>query len=185
MTVPPRQPIDELLLRHLPGVRAFVRRQMGPKLRSMEESRDLTQSVAREALQHADRFRSGSESGFSDWLLTTARRKVLHRAEYWHAQKRQVDQVAGAEGSVTAQPAPGRGPAEAAAASDLWRVIDAAFAALTPDQREVVLSHQIGGQSHVEIAARLGKSPEAVRSIHARAMARLATLLGGVAGERS
>ncbi len=86
----PDPAVEQLVARHLPALRAFVRLRMGAELRSREESGDIVQSVAREVLQHRDRFQHGGEQGFREWLFTTAHRKVANRLEHWRAEKRSV-----------------------------------------------------------------------------------------------
>ncbi|MBL8755027.1 MAG: sigma-70 family RNA polymerase sigma factor, partial [Planctomycetes bacterium] len=73
----------------LPALRTFVRLRMGKALRAKEDSCDIVQSVAREVLQHGDRFQHGGEAGFRDWLFTTAHRKVVDRLRHWRTAKRQ------------------------------------------------------------------------------------------------
>ncbi|MFO0983416.1 MAG: hypothetical protein U1E76_17065 [Planctomycetota bacterium] len=80
--------IAELLVRHLPGLRAFVRLRAGKVIRARESSCDLVQSVCREILQRAGQFQHGDEAGFRQWLYTTALRKIANRAEYYRAARR-------------------------------------------------------------------------------------------------
>ncbi|MBK8096224.1 MAG: sigma-70 family RNA polymerase sigma factor [Planctomycetes bacterium] len=169
--------LDEMVARYLPGLRAFVRLHMGPTLRSLEESCDLTQSVAREVLQHAERFRTGGEAGFREWLYTTARRKILHRVEHWQARKRSAPGGVGLEDVLETHAAVMATPSQHASARENLATVEAAFDRLTEEQREVVVQHKLIGSSHAEIAARMGKTPEAVRALLARAMARLALAL--------
>jgi RNA polymerase sigma-70 factor (ECF subfamily) len=169
--------LDELVARYLPGVRAFVRLHMGAKLRAVEESCDLTQSVAREILQHQDRFQTGGETAFREWLYTTARRKILNRIEHWNAQKRSVPDGEGLDAVLQTYAGVDPTPSEVASSRENLLAVEAAFDQLTPEQREVLVANKMIGSSHVEIAARLGKTPEAVRAICARGMARLAVLL--------
>src|SRR5258705_6880905 len=67
-----RAALDELVVRHVDGLRAFVRLRVGPELRARESSSDLVQSVCREVLQDARRFQHAGESAFKSWLYTTA-----------------------------------------------------------------------------------------------------------------
>ena len=166
-----------MVARYLPGVRAFVRLHMGARLRAVEDSCDLTQSVAREILQHAERFQTGGEAGFREWLFTTARRKILNRIEHWGASKRalpggaDLDEVLEVYGATTGS------PSQHATARESLAAIEAAFDRLSEEQRDVLVQHKLIGRTHADIATRLGKSPEAVRAILSRAMARLAVVL--------
>ena len=64
-----RAALDALMVRYLPQLRAFVRLRAGPLVRVHESSSDLVQSVCREVIQNAERFRHPSESAFKQWLL--------------------------------------------------------------------------------------------------------------------
>jgi RNA polymerase sigma-70 factor (ECF subfamily) len=173
----PAEPVDELVARHLPALRAFVRLRMGRELRAREESCDIVQSVAREILEHADRFQHGGETGFRDWLFTMAHRKIVNRLEHWRAEKRDParevpdvwpDELRG----LTASPS-----RHAAVREELQR-LEQAFDRLDPEPREVLILSRLVGLDHRTIAERLGKTEVAVRKALSRALARLATLLG-------
>ncbi len=175
-----RAALDELLQRHLPGVRAYLRLRMGPMIRANEDSADLVQSVCREILGRADSFAHGGEQGFRRWLFRTAQRKIADRADYYRAEKRaggrahlDIDDEAVAACYQTVC-TPSR---DAGAREHLLRV-EAAFDKLSEEQREVILAVRMLGSSHAELAERLGKNEGAVRAMLFRAMARLTELLG-------
>ena len=172
----PPDDLEALVGRLLPALRAYVRLRMGAELRAREESCDIVQSVAREVLQHADRFRHGGESGFRDWLFTTAHRKVVNHLEHWRAEKRTGAREARLPAELAAL---GPTPSQHASAREELAAVEAAFDVLTPEQREVVTSARLLGLGHAEIAARLGKSEVAVRKILSRGLARLAVALSG------
>lgn len=167
--------VEALVVRYLPSLRAFVRLRMGAELRAREESCDILQSVAREVLHHRDRFQHGGETGFREWLFTTAHRKVVTHLEHWRAGKR-----SGARDTALPEevPGPGATPSRHASAREELAAVEGAFDALTPEQRDVVTWSRLLGLSHEDIAARLGKSEVAVRKILSRGIARLAARLG-------
>lgn len=173
----PRNPVDTLVAKHLPALRAFVRLRMGHELRVREESCDIVQSVAREILEHAVRFQHGGEAGFRDWLFTMAHRKIVNRLEHWRAEKRD----AAREADVVPEELRGlsASPSQHAAVREELQRLEAAFDALDPEPREVVILSRLVGLDHRAIAERLGKTEVAVRKILSRALARLAISLGG------
>ena len=57
-----RASIEKLLVRHLPGLEAFVRLRMGPALRGMLTAPDLVQSVCREVLEDLSGFEFRGEA---------------------------------------------------------------------------------------------------------------------------
>lgn len=175
-----RAALAELLQRHLPGVRAYLRLRMGPMIRANEDSEDLVQSVCREILGRAETFVHGGEQGFRRWLFRTAQRKIADRADYYGADKRangraplDIDDAAVAA-CIQTVCTPSR---DAGAREHLARV-EAAFDKMSEEQREVILAVRMLGFSHAELADRLGKSEGAVRATLFRAMARLTELLG-------
>lgn len=178
MSSPVPSEVETLVARYLPALRSFVRLRMGAELRAREESCDIVQSVAREVLHHAERFQHGGESGFRDWLFTTAHRKVVNHLQHWRAQKRSSgrdvvlpDELNGLVPS----------PSRHASAREELIAVEAAFDALSDEQREVVTGSRLLGLSHAELAARLGKTEVAVRKILSRGLARLAAVLAGEA----
>jgi RNA polymerase sigma-70 factor (ECF subfamily) len=167
--------VADLVTQYLPALRAFVRVRMGRQLRDREESCDIVQSVTREVLRQADRFEHGGESGFRRWLFTTAHRKISNRLTSQRAQKR---------GGGTADAplpeeiaSPSATPSQHASARERHASVEAAFAALSEEQREVVVASRLLGMSHAEIAQRLGKSEVAVRKTLSRGLARLIAIL--------
>jgi RNA polymerase sigma-70 factor (ECF subfamily) len=170
--------VATLLEQHLPALRAFVRLKAGPSLLAKESCSDLAQSVCRDVLENAERFRFGGEAEFRKWLFTTAMRKIADRAEHWRAGKRdqarergglEEDEMRGLAGIYT--------PSGQAAAREELQRVEAAFGKLAPEKQEVVLMARLMGLSHAQIAQELGKTEVAVRSILSRALAELSTFL--------
>lgn len=169
-------PLGEWLERHLPALRAFLRRRAARLLPAHESSADLAQSVCREVIEHVDRFEHGAEAGFRRWLFRTAERKLVSRARYYAAQKRRVPP---AHALPTLLPAT---PSRHLAASEELAAAQAALAALPEDMRRAIVLSRLDGLSHAEIAARLGRSEGAVRNLVYRGLARVAEALGGEPG---
>ena len=173
-----RRAIDALLEQNLNGLRTYVRLHSGPFLRQREASGDLVQSVCREVLSNLDRFRFPSEAGFRQWLYVTALRKIRRRYAYWGAQRRDAgreveladDGLAGAYASLGT-------PSQVAVAHERIERIERAFDRLPENYRRAVVLARIVGLSTTELAARLGKTEGATRTLLSRATARLAELI--------
>lgn len=174
--------LEELLVHHLPGLRAFIRLRAGALIRDRESASDLAQSVCREVLQNLDRFQYGGEAGFKHWLYATALRRIQKRHAYWKTLKRDVARE-------QAPPAEAGGDLFAAAyrsvsspskkvmgREDLDR-IERAFDALAEGEREIITLTRLVGLSHDEVAKTLDKSVGATRVQLHRALAHLAILL--------
>ena len=180
-----RAALDRLLELYLPELEAFVTRRAGRPLRSQESPADIVQSVCREVLQHADRFRHPSEVAFKQWLYTTALRKISARIDFYRAQKRDQGRVENlAPGSVESAASQVLAfydsfstPSRHLMVQEEVARIENAFEALTEEQREVVTLAHVMGLSRAEIAERVGKSEGAVRVILHRALAKVSQLL--------
>lgn len=180
VTDPRPDDVEALVARYLPSLRAFVRMRMGAELRAKEESCDIVQSVAREVLQHQDRFQHGGEAGFREWLFTTANRKVSKHLRHWRTEKRgQRHEAALPPELAGLTPTPSRH----ASAREELDAVERAIDTLSDEQRDVVTWSRLLGLSHAEIAARLGKTDVAVRKILSRALARIAAALDDGDGE--
>ncbi|MCB9877322.1 MAG: sigma-70 family RNA polymerase sigma factor [Planctomycetes bacterium] len=176
--------LAELIQRHLPSVRAFVRCHMGPQLRAKESSSDIVQSICRELLTHRDAFRHPDEDGFRAWLFTTARRKISNRARDLLGQKRDprrevagLDE-AGAAALCRAYSQFSTPSGKAILAEEVAR-LEAAIERLPEEQREVLTLAHLAGLSRAEIGTRMNRSEEAVRALLHRAKARMLLLLDG------
>lgn len=170
--------VGVLLERHLPALRAFVRLKAGGVLLAKESCSDLAQSVCRDVLEHADRFRFGGEAEFRRWLFTTAMRKIADRAEHWGAKKRDAGRERpGLDEQEMRGLAAFYTPSSHAVAREELARVEQAFALLAPEKQEVVLMARLMGMSHADIAAAVGKSEVAVRSILSRALAELSAAL--------
>jgi RNA polymerase sigma factor (sigma-70 family) len=170
--------VATLLQQHLPALRAFVRLKAGPMLLAKESCSDLAQSVCRDVLENADRFRFGGDAEFRKWLFTTAMRKIADRAEHWQAGKRHPARERGglAEDEIRGYAGIWTPSGQAAAREELARV-EAGFGNLAPEKQEVILMARLMGMSHAEIAKELGKTEVAVRTMLSRALAELAESL--------
>ena len=180
-----RAALDRLLELYLPELEAFVKKRAGKPLRAHESSADIVQSVCREVLLHAVRFRHPSEVAFKQWLYTTALRKISSRVDFYRAQKRdrgQAEQFApGSVESAASQvfdfhqsfSTPSR---QMMVREEVERV-EGAFSQLSEEQREVITLAHVLGLSRAEIGERMNKSEGAVRVLLHRALARVSELL--------
>ncbi len=166
--------IDQLLVRFLPNVTAYLRLRAGPALLARESTSDLAQSVCRDILEKAGDFRFGGETEFRMWLFTTAKRKLADRHEYWGAQKR-AGEPATLDDAVALDAYPSIcTPSVHAGAREQLERVEAAIRKLSPDKQQVVMMSRLMGLPHAAIAEQLGRSEGAVRVLLSRALADLA-----------
>lgn len=176
--------MQDILRRHLPGLRGFLRLRAGRLLLEKESCSDLAQSVCRDVLENAGKLRFDNEAGFRKWLYTTAVRKIADRYEYYLAEKRNVrrdERAAGGESDEYATLHAYAGfytPSQHAAAREEVTRVENAFNRLGEEQQNIILMAKMMGMSRAEIAKETGKSEVNVRVMLSRALARLTELLG-------
>lgn len=184
-TAEPQPEREALLAQHLDLLRTYVRRRLGPRMRTKEESLDLVQSVCREALGDLSRFEDRGAGSFRRWLLARAENKIRDRGRFWRRDRRDPDRevslaarprdTAAAElGDQLADPST---PAQAAAAREELARFERAFSDLPEHYRHVIVLQKLEGLPHAEVARRLERSPAATRTLLCRALARLSTAM--------
>jgi RNA polymerase sigma-70 factor (ECF subfamily) len=178
--------IDQLLLRYLPRLRAFVRARVDGELRARESSSDLVQSVCREVLDHAGTFTYEGEERFRAWLFTTALNKIRQRARHYATQKRAAPaaQQRISDAEVADVYASVHSPSQVAAAGELQELMEQALEQLSEDHREVITLSRIVGLSHAEIAHQMQRSDGAVRVLLSRALLALVEAIDRLQGKR-
>jgi RNA polymerase sigma-70 factor (ECF subfamily) len=176
-----RQALEQLMVRHLPNLEAFVRLRMGPALRGLMTAPDLVQSVCREALGDLSDFDFRGEAPFRHWLFVRAENKLREKHRFHHAEKRDRDKEQVIPDATTAMAAYETlvTPSKDLEVKEQMRRVEAAFDLLPPDYREAITLHKLCGLSHAEIAERMQKSEGAVRNLVYRGISRLAMLLDG------
>ena len=171
--------VQQLLQRHLPGLRAYVRLRSDRLLRAKESESDLVQSVCREVLEHMERYQYQSEAGFRQWLYRTAERKIIDRFRYYNAEKRSAarevngDELRMEDSRLLEAYGILVTPSRDAMAREELRRVEAAFERLPPDYREIIVLARIVGLPHSEIARQLGRTPSSVRNALYRGLALL------------
>lgn len=156
-----RRAFAPLYRRYVDPVYRYCHRRLG----SREAAEDVTSLVFARALVALPGYRDGS---FRGWLFTIAHHAVV---DALRARRPEVPTEAAA---ATPDPAPT--PEEAVLTAETGRSLRAVLARLSPDQRQVVELH-LAGLNGREIAALLGRSHPAVRSVQSRAVSRLRELL--------
>lgn len=175
--------VGELLERHLPALRTFVRLQVGPALRERESCSDLVQSACRELLENLEDFEYRGEKQFRHWLYVAALNKIRQRNRYHKAERRDpAREVPAGQVPVEELYRSLLTPSRVAMANETVQRLEAAFDDLPEDYSEVILLCRVVGLSHKEVAERMGRSVDAVRNLLFRALARIAGLADEVDG---
>lgn len=175
-----RDAIEQLLIRHLPGLQAWLRVRMGAHLRARETPEDLVQSVARDVLGDLSSFEWRGEASFRHWLFIKAQRKLIDKARYVDADQRspareQAIALPSGELPLTGQLL---SPSGEVASLEEVRRIEQAFAMLSEDYKEAISLRRLCGMSYDEVAQRMQRSESAVKNLVHRGLSRLALRLG-------
>ena len=142
------------------------------RLGSREAAEDATSLVFERVLRSLAAFRGGS---FRAWLFAIAHNTVAD------SYRRHGSDPPISEALDIVDPAPP--PEQVALLADERRLLTTALALLPADQRQVI-ELRLSGIPSVDVAAILGRSPEAVRAMQLRATRRLQTLLAAPGANR-
>jgi RNA polymerase sigma-70 factor (ECF subfamily) len=148
---------DELFRRYEPRAYAFFLKRTG----SRERAQDLYQELFLRIHRARDRYDAARP--FAPWLFQIAHRLLVDDGRRAH-RSHEV-------------PFPQREPrAETADSEDCLRqreLLGRALAALSGEERHILVASKLEGIGYPELAAQLGKSAAAVRKVASRAMQRL------------
>ena len=180
--------LDQLCKVYGERVQRIVRFRMGGELRAKLESMDLVQDAFVAAVRDLDKFEYRDEGDFLRWMSKIAENRIRDNLKRLHAEKRDIrremplDHRVPTTGYGTRIPEPIRMTTPSVIFSDREELdkLETAMNLLKTEYREVIVLNQIEGMSLKDIGDRLGKSPDAVRMLVARAMASLASVFDRV-----
>ena len=177
--------VEELVVRYLPELRAFLRLRIGARLGQRETPTDLAQSVCREVLQDVSAFRYQGDSSFKRWLFLHAQRKVASKGRFHGQERRSLDREESMSTEAFASAAADLlTPSRDAMAKDELQVFAEVLESLPADQRDAIVLCRGLEMTSTEAAQELGKTANAVRICLHRGLARLGTLQQRILDER-
>ncbi len=152
-----------------------IRRRLAPLVRRKVSIQDVLQEVRIAAFTHRERFVGSSNVDFERWVAGIAERKV-HKAVRWYAgtRRRSLDQeISRPDRQETANglsPAPS--PSQDAIAEETRSQVLKALGSLPEDYRSALRLVREEGLSLRQVGQRMGRSYDAAKQLHARAMVR-------------
>ncbi|MFT3691642.1 MAG: RNA polymerase sigma factor [Kofleriaceae bacterium] len=159
------------------AVFAAFRRRIYAYLLRMTRRRDVAEDLLQETFlrlsQNSKKLRA--DTRLQAWLFTVAHRLV----QSWGRAQQVRAQLAG-DLPATEPAAPTPSPLDQLSDSRTQLALERAFAALSPEHREVALLVGVEGMQPSDVAEILGLRADAVRQRLARARAQLSELLGDV-----
>ena len=173
------QALRALFDRHVPALEARIRRALPPAVRQRVSVADVLQETRILAFARTAGFEPGREGGYRAWLLRIAELKArealrAHAGTAKRAVAREVRPSLAEAASIGVGAARGPSPSQAAMTEERRRAVIAALDALSPDHREVLRLARLEGRTLPEVAERMGRSPDAVKKLYGRALARFA-----------
>ena len=150
--------------------------RMSSELQNHAEVDDILQETFLEASRHLDRFAYRAPGSFMAWLARIADHAIVDTARHYARQKRDGGQAVALRSESNpggADPSESNTPSRILFRQERVRAMLDRIDALPPDQREVILLAKFEELSTPEIAARMGKSREAVAVLLHRALTRL------------
>jgi RNA polymerase sigma-70 factor (ECF subfamily) len=163
----------ELIARYGPHIIRIVRRKLSKQLRSKFDSVDFVQSVWASVFANRDLLAQleGPEQMIA-FLVTLARNKVTEQTQKrFQTQKRDLGQEQRLEGTSADTPEEvpeiGATPSQVAIANETW---DRLLEGQPTQHREILVLRRLGN-THLEIAQKLGVNEKTVRRILNRLLA--------------
>lgn len=140
---------DALVRRYLPGALAAAERLLGDR----SDAEDLVQDAFLRALDRLPLL--DPTRPFGPWFFTLLRNQGINQLRARRVRQTEPESLDAASSDAL--------PDEALIRTEVRERFDAALAALTPRQREIVMLFEVEGWKGVEIAEHLGLTPENVR----------------------
>ncbi len=167
-------------------LRVLAQTGVGKALQGKADPSDLVQEATKKAWEHFDQFRGFTEAELAGWLrqilarcLADLVRHFVHDKGRRSGREQSLDQLLGRSSQALQRllAADTTSPSAAAERRDLGVVLSDALAELGPDHRSVLVLRHLQELDWPEVAARMGRSPGAVRMLWARALRELRPLL--------
>lgn len=155
-----------------------VRRRLGTALRDFTESTDCLQDVFVEILRLLDRRRFESESEFLGWATIVLENRLRDTARRRRHRKMEAFASTLLEGARGARS--DRGPYTQAAGEEQVERLRLALDELPSDYRTVIELRDLEHHPYADIAEELGRTIDATRRLHARAIAKLSSRLAAL-----
>jgi RNA polymerase sigma-70 factor (ECF subfamily) len=177
---------NQLLARHRGRLAQMVHARMDPRVRARVDPSDVVQETLAAASQKMQTYLAERPLPFYPWLRQIAWEKLVHLHERHLAGKRSVTREQRAQAGLSDQSAiqlaeqlvgMKSSPSTAAVRRELRERVQQALAALSADDRELLLQRYVEQMSSKEIGAVLGITEAAVNMRHMRALERMRRLL--------
>ena len=164
-----RSAFEELALRFQNRLVSQVRSRLGERLRAKTEPEDIVQDAMTVALESIGEFRWAGEESFYRWLGSIAEHLIwsLSQKKAWS----EISLTRDLSGKSTS-------PSRHLRRGERFERLERALGDLSDDHKRVVTLARLEGLKVKEIAAKMSRSPDAVKKLLARALLRLKESFG-------
>lgn len=173
--------LSALFDRHAGALKGRIGKRLSPAVRRRVSDSDVLQETLIVAAQRLDEFEYGGDGSFRRWLGGIARNTVRHAIRR-HAgtAKRDVglEVTRGPKGDHAAVPATQPTPSRVVMERELRARVSAALASMAEDHAAIIQLLEHRRVTIAEAAELMDRSPNAIKKLHARALADLAARLG-------
>ncbi len=159
-----RQAFEELVGIYEPRVAALARDLLGKRALRYADPADVVQETFAKAFQHIDRLAWKGEKAFFGWLASIAQNVVLSAVQKVRRAPLQLEPDI---------PDRGASPSKHLRRQERFDRLQKAIDALSPQHRQVIVLARMEKLKVKEIAARMNRSPNAVKKLLARALLEL------------
>lgn len=168
--------LNELCDRYLPRVLAAVRIRLGAKLRRKIQSMDVVQSAMMDALKEVESFDYRTEGAFMKFLNRVVENKIRNKAEFFGAQKRDINREAELPDAANLVKGDPNTPSQIVRLNEEFTLLERAMdqlAEVSKEYRDLIVAIKLEGRSYDEVAEELGATRDAVRMKFKRAFVAL------------
>jgi RNA polymerase sigma-70 factor (ECF subfamily) len=177
--------LDRLLDSYRNYLRLLARTGLDASLRGKADPSDLVQEALLKASQRFGQFRGATDAELAGWLRQILARCLADLVRRYGTggrragRERSLDELLDRSSQAMERvlAADGTSPSASAQRRDLGVVLSDALAQLEEDQREVIVLHHLEGLGWDEVARRMGRTPNAVRKLWARALGQMRPLI--------
>ena len=164
-----REAFQELVGRFADRLQNQIRGRMGPLVRERLEVDDLHQETLLRAFESIGRVKWDGEERFYRWMASIAEHLILNAT-----QKRSIAGLKLDERDAASDSSPSKSPRRV----ERFERLETAFQHLNADQRKALELSRLEGRKLKDVAKAMGRSPEAVRKLIARALLQLKANFG-------
>lgn len=166
-------------------LRLVARTSLDAAMRAKADPSDMVQETIIKAHQNFEQFQGATEAELIAWLRQILARNISDLARRYRTGSRQVsrevplDDVLRSSAEAINQFVADEqsSPSHRCQRREMSVVLADALAELSPDHREVIILRSIEERDWPEIAARMGRTTDAVRVLWARALKQLRPLI--------